>query len=170
MRELLFLVGLPFSGKTMQGRRLAAHLGISFWDTDEEICRRQGMNSVSEIFVRFGETYFREQEKILLKEELDLSSRMVVSTGGGTPCFFDLMSWMNQHGSTFYLELDWQEMQLRASSQDGEKRPLWEALEQKTEAELLDFFGPRITIYQKAHVRVKMGWDICGVYDRLIQS
>ena len=76
------LVGLPGSGKTTVGRRLAARLSRPFVDFDEEIERREG-RSVSHIFADSGEAHFRSLEEQLTKEMRDAGGGMVLAPGGG---------------------------------------------------------------------------------------
>lgn len=75
------LVGLPGSGKTTTGRRVAERLGRDFLDFDEEIQRREG-RSVGEVFASKGEAYFRALEA-RLSEELAMRPAMVLAPGGG---------------------------------------------------------------------------------------
>lgn len=77
----VFLVGMMGSGKSTVGKLLARSLGMGFFDTDEEIERREG-KSITQIFKDEGEEYFRKLEKSLLKEILN-SDNVVVATGGG---------------------------------------------------------------------------------------
>jgi shikimate kinase len=76
------LVGLPGSGKTSVGRALAAHLGRSFLDFDEEIERREGQ-PIPRIFAERGEGYFRTLERRLTEEMRDVGDGMVLAPGGG---------------------------------------------------------------------------------------
>lgn len=78
----LYLTGMMGSGKTTVGRILSRWLGVEFIDMDEELERRVG-KSVKEIFVQYGEPYFRELEENLVKELTSTSGR-VIATGGGT--------------------------------------------------------------------------------------
>lgn len=77
----IVLVGLMGVGKSTVGRRLAARLGLPFADADEEIEKAAGL-TVSEIFERYGEPYFRDGERRVIARLID-GTRKVVATGGG---------------------------------------------------------------------------------------
>jgi shikimate kinase len=77
----IVLVGLMGAGKTTVGRRLAQKLGLPFVDADEEIEAAAGM-TISEIFERFGEAYFRDGERRVIARLIDGSPK-VIATGGG---------------------------------------------------------------------------------------
>jgi shikimate kinase len=77
----IVLVGMMGVGKTSIGRRLAGRLGLEFVDADEEIERAAGM-TISEIFDRFGEAYFRDGERRVIARLIDGSPK-VIATGGG---------------------------------------------------------------------------------------
>lgn len=80
-RKNIVLIGMAGSGKTAIGRELAARLERPFIDTDELIEKKEG-KSVAEIFSHFGEAYFRNVEKAVIKEACSGLGR-VISTGGG---------------------------------------------------------------------------------------
>ncbi|HEY9196369.1 MAG TPA: shikimate kinase [Mucilaginibacter sp.] len=98
-----FLVGFMGCGKTTWGRKLAARLGYEFIDLDHALEEKAGM-SIAEYFSSFGEDAFRKLESDVLKQTA-YPENVVVSTGGGLPCFFDHMAWMNAHGETIYIKL-----------------------------------------------------------------
>ena len=77
----LILIGLPASGKTTVGRQLARRLDMPFFDCDEAIEAAAGC-SVSDIFARYGESYFRQLEHRTL-EALCRKESCVIATGGG---------------------------------------------------------------------------------------
>ncbi|MCP4459856.1 MAG: shikimate kinase [Cytophagales bacterium] len=96
----IFLVGLPGSGKSTVGRHLAKELNYSFQDLDLIIEKQIG-RSIADIFDREGEEYFRKIEADQLR--LLAHDKVIVATGGGTPCFHNSMSWMNDSGLTVFL-------------------------------------------------------------------
>ena len=98
-----FLVGFMGCGKTTWSRKLAAKLGYEFIDLDHVLEAKAGM-SIAEYFSSFGEDSFRKLESEVLKQT-EYPENAVVSTGGGLPCFFDHMQWMNTHGQTLYIKL-----------------------------------------------------------------
>lgn len=79
------LVGMMGAGKTSVGRRLASALELPFVDADNEIEAVADM-TVSEIFAKFGEAYFRSGEQRVIARLLE-GGQKVLATGGG--------AWMN---------------------------------------------------------------------------
>jgi shikimate kinase len=92
------------AGKTTIGRQLAITLGLQFYDLDWYIEMRYH-TKVSEIFAQQGEEYFRDLERRMLHEVAEFED-VVISCGGGTPCHFDNMDYMNQQAETVYLKLE----------------------------------------------------------------
>lgn len=80
-RGPIVLVGMMGVGKSTVGRRLAARLGLNFVDADEEIEKAAGM-TVTEIFERYGESYFRDGERRVIARLMDGAPK-VIATGGG---------------------------------------------------------------------------------------
>jgi shikimate kinase len=101
--QKIFLVGYMGSGKTTIGKNLARRLHWQFIDLDLFIENRY-RKKIGEIFAEKGESEFRELERKAL-QEIGQFENVVVSTGGGTPCFFDNMEWMNRLGYTIYLQV-----------------------------------------------------------------
>ncbi|MBX3255893.1 MAG: shikimate kinase [Chitinophagaceae bacterium] len=97
----IFLLGFMGTGKTYWGSRWAVQHDLDFFDLDTVIEETTGL-SIPAIFEEYGESYFREKERELLHTFAD-KQNFILSTGGGTPCFFDNMEWMNAHGLTLYL-------------------------------------------------------------------
>ncbi|MDJ1501049.1 shikimate kinase [Cytophagaceae bacterium BD1B2-1] len=121
----IYLIGMPGSGKTTLGKRLAKTLGFSFTDLDIVLAEQEKM-PVTEIFAQKGELYFRQAESECLKKTIQLQ-RSVIATGGGTPCFFDNMEWMNANGITIFLDVSTEELVKRLTINEDatQKRPLF---------------------------------------------
>lgn len=99
----VFLIGYMGAGKTTLGKALARELNISFIDLDWYIEERFH-KTVGELFTEKGETGFRELERKML-HEVGAFENSVISTGGGTPCFFDNMDYMTGNGQTVFLDV-----------------------------------------------------------------
>lgn len=129
----IFLIGYMGAGKTTLGRALAKELGIQFIDLDSYIEKRL-CKSVSQIFAEKGEEGFRDIERRMLHEVGDFEN-VVISTGGGTPCFFDNIEYMNEHGTTVFLDVPVERLFIRLSIA-RKKRPL---IMNKNDEELRSF-------------------------------
>ena len=98
----IILIGYMGAGKTTVGKELAKALGLTFYDLDWYITTRM-RRTVKEIFDERGEEGFRRIEHNMLHEVAEFEN-VVISCGGGTPCFFDNMEYMNQQADTVYLK------------------------------------------------------------------
>lgn len=98
----IIIIGYMGAGKTTVGKALAKELGIMFYDLDWYIESRMH-KTVKQIFDESGEDVFRQIEHNMLHEVAEFEN-IVLSCGGGTPCFFDNMDYMNQLGETVYLK------------------------------------------------------------------
>ena len=97
----VFLVGFMGSGKSTFGKKLANKLEYNFIDLDDYIEQKFNL-TIREIFETKGEDYFRKIERESLLEAIK-NDNIVISAGGGTPCFFDNMQVMNNAGLTIYI-------------------------------------------------------------------
>ena len=98
----IFLLGFMGTGKTYWGRLWAAQQNLRFFDLDTEIEKHTGL-TIPQIFEQHGETFFRELERERL-HSFDKEDDFILSAGGGTPCFYNNMQWMNENGLTIYLD------------------------------------------------------------------
>jgi len=119
---LLFLIGLPGSGKTTLGKQLASLLTIPFIDLDKEIVKHYGL-TIKEIFEEQGEAAFREMESTTLRNLAD-KKPLIIATGGGAPCFHNNMEWMNANGTTLFLNPPLNELASRLSVAKNNHRPM----------------------------------------------
>lgn len=156
------------SGKTLVGQNLAKALSFSFIDLDDRIEEEAGM-PIREIFKQQGETRFRKLEQHALQATRTLE-QTIIATGGGTPCFFENLSWMNRHGLTFYLKVSPEILAQRLESQTIH-RPL---LAGKTSGELIHFIKHKLEVrlpyYRQAHITVEAGVPAEDLVKRLVQT
>lgn len=146
----IFIIGYMACGKTTFGRALAKSLGRQFIDLDFFIEQRFRM-SISEIFRTRGEEAFRKIESNILREVGSMLN-VVISCGGGTPCFFDNMDFMLGAGLTVFLRTS-PEIILKRLLINRSRRPLLaatppEELRAKIEADL----AAREPVYARAHI------------------
>lgn len=145
----IFLVGFMGSGKTHWGRIWAEKFRFSFVDLDYEIEKAFGM-SIESIFEKHSEEKFRELEKYHLQKN-ENKKNLLVSCGGGTPCFLENMDWMLQNGIVIYLKAS-ERYILERVMEETDKRPL---LKKVNESELLFFIQKtlkeREPVYKRAH-------------------
>ncbi len=99
----IFLTGYMGAGKTTLGKAFARKMNVPFVDLDWYIEERFH-KTVGELFTERGETGFRELERNMLHEVAEFEN-VVISTGGGAPCFFDNMEFMNRVGKTVFLDV-----------------------------------------------------------------
>jgi len=150
----IYLIGMPGSGKTTLGQEVATQLGLEFLELDKEIERKAAL-TIPEIFSQKGEEFFREMESDRLKKLTKSHPGFVMSTGGGAPCFFDNLDFMNQKGTTIYLHVSFDEL-ARRLNRNPEQRPLLEKLNpEKFKEDLEDLFGYRIPIYHQAQLELR---------------
>ena len=135
---LIFIIGFMGCGKTTLGRKLAGRLGYMFMDLDHILEEQAGM-SIAKYFSAFGEDAFRRLESDVLQQGT-YPENAVISTGGGLPCFFDNMEWMNAHGKTVYIKLSPKTLANRLEQEKNE-RPL---LQDKHGEALVTFIAEKL--------------------------
>lgn len=145
----IVLLGYMGAGKTTVGRQLALNLNMQFYDLDWYIEMRYH-TTVSQIFAERGEEGFREIERNMLHEVAEFEN-IVLSCGGGTPCFYDNMDYLNSICETVYLKA--RPDVLAAHLKMGKvERPL---IKGKSDEQLLAFIeeslAKREPYYSKAH-------------------
>ena len=148
----VFLIGFMGSGKSFIGKQLASQLKMDYCDLDLLIEEEAGM-SISEIFAEQGEAHFRALEQKALHQTL-LLENTIISTGGGVPCFFDNMQWMNQKGLTVYLKTPAPLLAERLRS-EMEHRPLLAHLSQ---SELIRFIEEKIEQRRSYYEQAQLIW------------
>jgi shikimate kinase len=150
----IYLVGMPGAGKTTFGKKLANALGYAFIDLDARI-EAEVQLTIPEIFESKGETYFRQVEHdCLLQTKFKHSA--IIATGGGTPCFFNQMEWMNAHGLTIYLEAMPQLLADRIVAGEG-RRPLFDGKNPQERLQyIIHLLEARKHCYNQAKLKIKV--------------
>ena len=159
-------MGMPGSGKSTAGKKLAAKLGLKFIDLDR-IIEKKNDKSIAEIFRTEGENTFREQERDCLVEIVRENENCVISLGGGTPCFFDNLKFINSCGISVYIQMPPAALTKRLQ-QGGADRPLFAGLnENEMLSKVTNLLSERETFYSSANLTVR-GTDID--IDELVSS
>jgi len=145
------LVGYMASGKSSIGRLLAKDLNMEFIDLDEYI-EDQIQKPIATIFLEKGEIYFRKVEHDMLSKLLNESGSVVLSTGGGTPCYGGNMKTILEHSNhSIYLQLPVSTLADRISNEKDD-RPLVKNIENE---DLIEFVGKHLFERRQFYVQAK---------------
>jgi len=138
----LVLIGYMGSGKSTIGKLLANYYDIPFIDLDAFIEEKE-KHSVSEIFNRYGEVYFRKVEKKQLTHLMTEKKQRIIALGGGTPCYYNTIKELNSDSNsiTCYLKASLKTIVNRVFSERN-KRPILSHL--ATEHAALEFVGKHL--------------------------
>ena len=156
----IILIGYMGAGKTTIGKALARQLGIMFYDLDWYVENRM-RKSIAQIFDESGEDGFREIEHNMLHEVAEFEY-IVLSCGGGTPCFFDNMDYLNRQGETLYLKAS-PEVLARHLRMGKNIRPL---IKGKDDAQLLEYIKDSLAKREPFYSKARHTLDI-DVLDNL---
>ncbi len=150
----IIIVGYMGSGKTTVGKALSKDLGIPFYDLDWYIESRM-RKTVAQIFAERGEEGFRKIEHNMLHEVAEFEN-VIISCGGGTPCFFDNMDYMNGQGETVYLKAS-PEVLYGHLKMGKTERPL---LKNKTPEEMQVFIADQLEKREPYYTKAKHTLDV----------
>ncbi len=142
------------SGKTTLGKALSKATGLPFYDLDWYIESRM-RKSVSQIFAEKGEEGFRTIEHNMLHEVAEFED-VIISCGGGTPCFFDNIDYINAQGQTVYLKTEPEVLQQHLMMGKGQ-RPL---IKGKTPDELIDYISEQLALREPYYAKAKYTLDV----------
>ncbi|MGJ8684031.1 MAG: shikimate kinase [Nonlabens sp.] len=155
---MLVFLGYMGSGKSVVGQRVSELLDYDFIDLDRYIEKEEKRN-ISKIFSENGAIYFRKKENQYLKTVIESEDKVILSLGGGTPCYYNHMEILNSHKNikTFYLNAGIQTLTERLW--DGRNtRPIITDI--KTKEDLLEFIGKHLferrPYYQQARHHIKV--------------
>ncbi len=150
----IILIGYMGAGKTTLGKKLAREMNLEFIDLDWYIENRFH-KKVSELFQERGEEGFRILERNMLHEVAEFEN-VVISSGGGTPCFFDNIGYMNEQGLTIYLRADVETLKVHLSM-GKQQRPL---IAQKSGEELKTFIRDSLTEREPYYTQARLVFDV----------
>jgi shikimate kinase len=147
----IFLIGFMGCGKTHWGKELSQQLQVPFFDLDQKIEEKEE-KSINEVFEEKGEEYFRLLEKEVLYLLAESHDSFVMACGGGTPCFYNNIDYMNKQGTTVWINCS-TECLLGRLSNEKDKRPLIKDLdEEQLSLYIMRKVGDRRIFYQQADV------------------
>jgi shikimate kinase len=141
------------SGKTHWAKQLADRLHLPVFDLDMEIINRE-QRSIPEIFAKSGEEYFRMKERKILEELIDKNGSMVVSCGGGTPCFLNNIELMKKYGTVVWLNTH-VDVLLQRLLREKAQRPLLKNVDDNDlKSYIIRKLNERRMYYQQADVTI----------------
>jgi len=152
---MIVLIGYMGSGKSSVGQLLAKKLSMSFMDLDTYIEEKEKL-TISDIFQKKGEVYFRKKESFYLRNLIESSDDLILSLGGGTPCYGNNMAIVtNSMARSVYLKASIPTLHERLKTEKHE-RPLISHLQ--SDQELNEFIGKHLFerqhYYQKADITI----------------
>jgi shikimate kinase len=151
-KESIYLVGMMGAGKSYWATQIALALDLPFIDLDASIETITGL-SVSDIFSKHGEQYFRKQEREALLQT-STHKPVIVATGGGTPCFYENMQWMKKNGITIWLDSTIPTM-IKRLQKDNSVRPLLKDVAPEKFATYLEsILEARLPFYSQSMIRL----------------
>jgi shikimate kinase len=150
---MVYLIGMPASGKTTIGKQVAKKANFTFIDLDDVISTKEEV-SIKQIFQEKGEAYFREIESKYLKEVSQTKTNTVISLGGGTPCYYDNIDVILSSGKVFYINAPDYVIVSRIM-RGVTKRPLFANLnEDELRDKVFQLVKEREPFYLKAHHQI----------------
>lgn len=154
------------AGKSYTGKNIAGELNVPFIDLDHWMEDKYGC-SVTEIFANEGEAGFRQKESLALAEiyqhfeesnaktSKDSSIQLIISTGGGAPCFNGNMEWMNRYGMTVWLDPPLETLLQRLEKEKSHRPLLANLTFAEMETFIIQKLKERSVYYGKASIRIQ---------------
>lgn len=149
----IFLIGFMGSGKTHWAKQLADRLKLPLFDLDLEIINSE-KRSIPEIFSVSGEEYFRVKERKILDTLIDENDSMVLSCGGGTPCFLNNIELMKKNGTVVWLNTHVEVLLQRLLKEKAQRPLLKNVNDQDLKSYIIRKLNERRMYYQQADVTI----------------
>jgi shikimate kinase len=147
----IFLIGFMGSGKTHWGRLLSERIVLPYFDLDEVIVKDE-LKTVQQIFHDNGEEYFRMKEQEVLEALAEDHENVIISTGGGTPCFFNNIDFMRQCGKVVWLNTSIDVLLERLLKQKHSRPLIKNISDIELKAFIIKKLQDRKMYYEQAHV------------------
>ena len=139
------------SGKTYWGKALSRKLDIPFFDLDEHVVAAEG-RSINDIFAQDGEEYFRRREKEILHIITESHETFLMACGGGTPCYYNNIEYMNASGITIWINTPIETLFERLKK-ERDHRPLIRNLDDdQLKSYIIKKFSDRKIFYEQAKI------------------
>ena len=162
----IFLIGFMGSGKTHWGRLLSQKLNIPFFDLDEQVSSHEG-KPINKIFEESGEEYFRLLEKDTLHIITESHDSFVMACGGGSPCYFNNVEYMNQSGTTVWINTPIEVLHERLIGEKADRPLLKDLSENQLRGFIIKKFADRKIYYEQADLIID---EEPVVLDKLIEK
>ncbi len=150
----IYLIGFMGSGKTHWGRLLSQKLGIPFFDLDEQVAGNAG-RTIPEIFATEGEERFRMMEKEVLHIITESHDSLVMACGGGTPCYFNNIDYMNQSGITVWINTPMEEIYNRLIREKSNRPLISELGDEQLKTFIGKKYSDRRIFYEQARITIE---------------
>lgn len=146
----IVLIGYMASGKSAVGLKLSNKYNLPFVDLDDYIEKKE-KKTISTIFKEKGEIYFRLKEAECLEELLTSNENLVLSLGGGTPCYGNNMDVIIKNSISYYLKTSIKTIHSRLISEKN-KRPLVANIKEENLSEFIaKHLFERSIFYQRSN-------------------
>ena len=150
----IFLVGFMGSGKTYWGRQLSEKLKLPFFDLDEQIESNEE-KSINQLFAEQGEEYFRLLEKDMLHIITESHESFIMATGGGTPCYFNNIDYMNKTGTSVWINTPVDVLFERLVKEKANRPLLKDLADEQIKGFILKKYAGRKIYYEQAAISVE---------------
>ena len=166
----VFLIGFMGCGKTHWGRQLAEAMGVPFFDLDEKLAEKEG-KAITQIFADEGEEYFRLLEKDALHLLTESHETFIMACGGGTPCFYNNIDYMNAQGTTVWINCSVECLHKRLVKERSTRPLIKELSDNDLRSYIIKKFGDRKIFYQQAGLIIQEEeMSLQDLMDRIINK
>jgi len=150
----IFLIGFMGSGKSYWGRQLSEKLMLPFFDLDKQVESNEG-KSINQIFEEKGEENFRLLEKDALHMITESHESFIIATGGGTPCYFNNIDYMNNAGITVWINTPVEILFQRLLKEKSSRPLIKELSDDQLKGFILKKYADRKIYYEQSSITIE---------------